>query len=169
MTDQPTVIQSEALKELASLRKLAAIQAEVVKRLQENLEETPAFKNLAESKDALAEYSAKVDELTTAIKASKASVITETIEGMDKNQRAAAFAEFKMLLPMGLSLRVNHFLEYDEQDVIKWCAENAKTVLKTVLDKKPFEALAEATEIPGVKKIDVPTITIASDLSLYLL
>ena len=169
MTDKPTETQSQALTELALMRKQTADQAEAVRKLQEQLEETPAFKNLTEARLVLAEYSAKVDELTAAIKASKASVITETIEGMDKDQRAAAFAEFKMLLPAGLSLRVNHSLEYNEQDAIKWCAENAKTVLKTVLDKKPFEALAEVMDIPGVKKIDVPTITIASDLSLYLL
>jgi hypothetical protein len=60
------------------------------------------------------------------------------------------------------------YLEYSEQDAIKWCEVNAKTALKTVLDKKPFESLAEATEIAFVKKIDVPTITIASDLSEYL-
>ena len=169
MTDQPTATQSPALKELASFRKLAEEQAVAVKVLQDLLEKTLEYRNLVKAKLVLQEYNDNAADLTTAIKASNASVITETIEGMDKDQRAAAFAEFKALLPVGLSLRVNHSLEYNEQDVITWCETNAPAILKTVLDKKPFEALAESKDIPGVKKIDVPTITIASDLSPYLL
>ena len=52
---------------------------------------------------------------------------------------------------------------------IKWCEVNAKAAIKTVLDKKPFEALAETSNIEFIEKIDTPSITIATDLSEYLL
>jgi hypothetical protein len=159
---------TDELKTLAQLRKLSVETKEAIKALEKVLEETPAYQRLVEAKESLKEYETKEDELTANIKFSKFEVIEKTIMGMTKEQRAAAFTEFKALLPTGLGLRVNHSLEYDEKDAIKWCEVNAKTALKTVLDKKPFEALAEASDIEFVKKIDVPTITIASDLSGYL-
>ena len=168
MTDQTIEVKTNTLTDLAKIRKLAADQQEAVKKLQSYLEETPAYKNLAEAKAALTEYSAKETEITASIKSEKASFIAELIDGMDKDKRAAALAEFKKALPDGLALRVTHSLKYDEQEAIRWCQENAKTAIKTVLDKKPFEALAETTDLAFVEKIDTPTITIASDLSMYL-
>ena len=158
----------DELKELALFRTYSAAMKERVNLLQAKLEATPEYAALVESKELLKGYEAKVDLITSAIKVNSLSGVTEKIKGMTKEQRTVAFAEFKKTLQNGLSLRVNHSLEYSEQDAIKWCEVNAKTALKTVLDKKPFESLAEATEIAFVKKIDVPTITIASDLSEYL-
>lgn len=159
---------TDELKRLAALRKLSSDTKEAIKELEKVLEETPTYQRLIQAKESLKEYESKADEITAEIKTEKTAVIIKSINGMTKEQRAAAFAEFKALLPSGLGLRVNHLLEYNEQDAIKWCEVNAKTALKTVLDKKPFEALAEASDIEFVKKIDVPTITIASDLSEYL-
>jgi len=159
---------TDELKTLASLRKLSTETKEAIKALEKVLEETPAYQRLVEAKESLKEYDSKADEITAGIKTSKLSVITDTIKEMTKEQKLEAFAAFKALLPSGLGLRVNHSLEYDEKEAIKWCEVNAKTALKTALDKKPFEALAEASDIEFVKKVDVPTITIASDLSEYL-
>lgn len=164
MTDQP----EQNLVELAMMRKLVADQIEAVKKYQAYLEGLPEYKNLVAAKTALAEYTAKEGELVTEIKRSKSSVILETITGMNEQQRKEAFTEFKALLPEGLALRVNHSLEYSEQEAIKWCETNATAALKTVLEKKVFETLAETKDIEFVKKIDTPTITIASDLSMYL-
>lgn len=168
MTDQTTETKTNTLAELATIRKLAADQQEAVKNLQARLEETPEYKSLAEAKAALTEFSNKETEITAGIKTEKVSFITGLINGMDKDKRAAALAEFKNALPTGLALRVTHSLKYDEQEAIKWCETNAKTAIKTVLDKKPFEALAEASDLAFVEKINTPTITIASDLSMYL-
>ena len=168
MTNQIAETKTNTLADLAIIRKLASDQQETVKKFQARLEETPEFKSLVEAKAALTEFSNKETEITAGIKTEKSKVITETIKEMTKEQRAAAFVEFKKLLPEGLSLRVNHSLEYSEQEAIKWCETNATAALKTVLEKKAFESLAETKDIEFVKKIDTPTITIASDLSMYL-
>jgi len=159
---------SDELKRLATLRKLSSDTKEAIRGLEKTLEETPAYQRLVEAKESLKEYESKAEEITTGIKTEKAAVIVESIKDMTKEQRATAFTEFKALLPSGLGLRVNHSLEYKEQDAITWCETNAKTALKTVLITKVFEALAEASDLNFVKKVDVPTITIASDLSEYL-
>jgi len=159
---------TDELKTLAQLRKLSVETKEAIKALEKVLEETPAYQRLVEAKESLKEYETKEDELTANIKFSKFEVIEKTIKDMTKEQRVAAFSEFKALLPSGLGLRVNKNLEYKEQDAITWCETNAKTALKTVLITKVFEALAEASDMDFVKKVDVPTITIASDLSEYL-
>lgn len=168
MTDQTTEVKTNTIADLAKIRKLAADQQEAVKKFQARLEETPEYKDLVEAKAALTEFSNKETEITSGIKTEKVSFITGLIDGMDKDKRAAALVEFKQALPAGLALRVTHSLKYDEQEAIKWCETNATAALKTVLEKKPFEALAEASDLTFVEKIDTPTITIDSDLSMYL-
>jgi hypothetical protein len=159
---------TDELKTLAQLRKLSAETKDAIKQLEKVLEETPAYQRLIEAKESLKEYESKEYELTASVKFSQFEIIEKAILGATKDQRTLMFTEFKKTLPEGLSLRVNRSLKYDEQEAIKWCETNAKTALKVVLEKKPFEALAEATDLTFVEKIDVPTITIASDLSGYL-
>jgi small-conductance mechanosensitive channel len=159
---------ADELKTLAQLRKLSSETKDAIKQLEKVLEETPAYQRLVEAKESLKEYESKADEITTEIKTSRTAMIEEQTKLLSKEERAAVYAEFKEKLPVGLGLRINHSLKYDEQEAIKWCEINAKTAIKTVLDKKPFEALAEASDLAFVEKIDTPTITIATDLSGYL-
>lgn len=157
---------SEELKTLASLRKLSAETKDAIKKLEKVLEETPAYQRLVEAKESLKEYESKADEITTGIKTSRMAMIEEQTKLLAKEERAAIYAEFKENLPVGLGLRVNHTLKYEINQITDWCKENAKLLFK--LDIKEFEKMADKVDVPGVEKIDVPTITIASDLSGYL-
>ncbi len=166
MTDQATETKLNTLAELAKLRKLSQDTKDAIKGLEKTLEETPAYQRLIEAKESLREYDSKADEITAGIKTSRTAMIEEQTKLLTKEERAAVYAEFKENLPVGLGLRVNHTLKYEINQITDWCKENAKLLFK--LDVKEFEKMADKVDVPGVEKIDVPTITIASDLSMYL-
>jgi len=157
---------TDELKRIAELRKLSSETKEAIKDLEKVLQETPAYQRLVEAKESLKEYEAKADEITTGIKTSRTAMIEEQTKLLTKEERAAVYAEFKENLPVGLGLRVNHTLKYEINQITDWCKENAKLLFK--LDVKEFEKMADKVDVPGVEKIDTPTIIIASDLSMYL-
>ena len=149
---------NEQMKTLAQLRKLAMEISEQIKSGQVELEKTKEFQNLALEKLALSETNEKIDDLTKSI---KADATAECVAGYDE-----ATKTYPKPTISGLALRVNHTLKYDIDQVTEWCKENAKLLFK--LDVKEFEKMADKVDVPGVEKIYIPTITIASDLSEYL-
>ena len=157
------------LKVLAIFRQLIANGKTELDVARDILNKTPEAKKVDEIVASLAECQAKASEIESTIKTSWAMTAVDHFSNKIGEEKEKAISEFRSALAKGLGLRITHSLKYDEAAAIKWCEVNAKAAIKTVLDKKPFEALAETSNIEFVEKIDTPTITIATDLSEYLL
>jgi uncharacterized protein YhaN len=156
------------LKELAQVREQVKKNKALLETLTLKLRDLPDYQEILRAQSKSVELSASQLALEEKIKNEGKVQFSEKTSALEGEEKEKAVVEFRSSLISGLALRINHFFDYLEADAIAWCETNAKAALKTVLDKKSFEALAEAQVIPGVKKIDVPTITIASDLSSYL-
>jgi len=157
------------LRALASFRLLVANGKTALEAARDRLNKTPEAKTVDEIVASLAEYQAKASEIESTIKTSWAMTAVDQFANKTGEEKEKAITEFRSALAKGLGLRITHSLKYDEAAAIKWCEVNAKAAIKTVLDKKPFEALAETSNIEFIEKIDTPSITIATDLSEYLL
>ena len=154
------------LKTLATLRKLVADTNEQMQESRKRLQDTPEYKRIEEIQTCLSEYQSKVTEYENFIKTDGVKLATEKFTGLTGEEKEKAISEFRQSLINGTSLRINHTLKYEINQITDWCKENAKLLFK--LDVKEFEKMADKVDVPGVEKIDVPTITIASDLSEYL-
>ncbi len=83
--------------------------------------------------------------------------------------REAAVAEYvatgsKAPAP-GVGIRVTKGLQYDAAQAFAWAKD---TGMALVLDKKAFEKIAPAANLPFVVTIEVPSATIATDLDAAL-
>ncbi len=141
----------EQLKKLADLRRCISIQEELFDAAKRELESTDSFARYSLYKEGLTEIREKEQELMNDIK--KDALLSYILT--DKKPEAR-----------GLSLRIIHELKYDIAQVTEWCKENAKILF--IMDVKAFEKMAKNVDVPGVERVDRPTITIAQDLSEYL-
>lgn len=78
----------------------------------------------------------------------------------------SVYAETKEKRPIDrVEVKIFKRLEYDSDKVLKWCRDNAPSLL--IVNKKPFEKTAEEIKAP-VKVIEEPKCTLATDMSIYL-
>ena len=68
------------------------------------------------------------------------------------------------LKSIGAEVKLYETLDYPESDALAWAKESG---LCLVLDKKGFEKVAKATDLPFVTKREDPRVSIASDLTPF--
>ena len=154
------------LKDLAQVRNLVNNQTKLLDDLALKLRDTPIYQEILSAQTKKAELATSQAAIEEKIKNEGKVQFSEKTESLEGEDREKAIKEFRDSLISGLGLRITNFLEYDLAEVTEWCKENAKLLFK--LDVKEFEKMADKVNVPGVKKINVPTITIATDLSSYL-
>ena len=154
------------LKDLARTRAEVKKNQEVLDKLALDLRDNPLYQEILSAQTKKAELQASQSAIEEKIKNDWKVQFSEKTASLEGEDREKAIKEFRDSLISGLGLRITNFLEYDLAEVTEWCKENAKLLFK--LDVKEFEKMADKVNVPGVKKINVPTITIATDLSSYL-
>lgn len=133
------------MEALRDARAYEAEQAAKVKALREAFEST-----IAEDVAALQDAKAR----------------TELAERNVKESALASYRETGDKKPLvGAEVKVFTKLEYAEPDALAW-AQN--TGLCLTLDKKAFEKVAKASQLPFVREVEEPRVTIATDLAKAL-
>jgi hypothetical protein len=140
----------DTIKELAILRSTQELTAEIVESWQTELEQTPAFQNLQESKATLANLKSNIATVEERLRQEALEYARDT--GQTKTQ----------------SFHVKTFkrLTYDPQTAINWCAASLPGALS--LNKTQFEKVASSGLLDFVTIEEEQRTTIASDLSSYL-
>lgn len=135
------------LQELAANRAMMEINNKCLADLRRQFEESEEYRSFA---DAQAYYAARVAELEAAVREQALTVYTAT------GQKS---------MP-GVTVKVFTRLQYDAGQALEWARANLPTAL--MLDKKRFEAVAKAIDVPCVTLVEEPQAQIAKDLSRFL-
>jgi hypothetical protein len=143
-----------AVREMAQLRREAAVQDEAYRYAQEKLRQ--ASMGLPEYDLAI-----RADEV-----AKKAKVASNAAEQRVRELTIDAFQATGDKKPTPYtSIRLNKRLVYDAGEMVTWCKENAPNYVLEVLDTKRFEKAAETLQGAPLVVEFKPTALIASDLS----
>jgi hypothetical protein len=141
---------NELLAKLATQRLMLATAKEMKGAMVKAFEETPSFQEIqANINDA----TSQIDELT-------------------KDLHELALADFKATGSKkphpGVGIRVSTKLVYDPAVALDWAKTNVPAAL--MLDTKTFEGFVKASTAPVtfVSIYEVPSATIATDLSAYI-
>jgi hypothetical protein len=148
--------KKQYLKKLAAVRDIISTSKETVSVREKAYMETAEYKAYASAKEILDDNYSLEKSLIEKIKGAALEDYLATKEKPTEK---------------GLALRVNHILKYAQAEVELWAKQKMPELFK--FDNSAFEkyakAVADTIPVPGVQIIDDPTITIASDLSEYLL
>jgi len=69
----------------------------------------------------------------------------------------------------GVEIKVSELPQYSEAEAFAWAKTTRLALVPEALDRKAFEKIARATELPFVSTITVPKVFIASDLTKVVL
>jgi hypothetical protein len=141
---------NELLSKLAAQRLALATAKEMRTEMIQNFEESPTYQAIQANINNVAQ---QVDELSDQL-------------------RELAMADYKATGSKkphpGMGIRVNLKFVYDPAVALDWAKTELRTAL--VLDTKAFEAFVKASTVslPFVEVQQIPSATIATDLSEYL-
>lgn len=136
-------LRTEAVK-LATLRHEAEQRDEAIKRQRAAFEDT-----IAQQVQSLAGIRREIEATEGAVRGM--ALVTYETTGEKK------------LIP-GVDVVVGEELVYEESDAWEWAQKTGMCISPAKLDAKAFAKIAKAAPLPFVKKVDKPSVRIASDL-----
>ena len=149
-----------------------------------NIETKAAMRNYVVIRNVIAETEAKMKEMVENVKQSDdyqtmenwLIINRQSLTELETEIKEAALFDFRVTgnkKPFdGVGIREMTRYDYEMVGAVKWAKENAPMVVYETVDKKKFEKILSVTEpetLPEyIHVFKEPTVTIASDLSVYL-